>query len=250
MNRRAYSRRWRSVGQLLILGLVAWALAGCGSSGSQASVEPPVRVPEPTEVVETTGTFEAERTYTGDIDNPDGSTGGVVMEVGKRYDPGDSAFPSEFASAASTCTVDSERDVLIPVRITVTSSTERFASEFKSGVVVLGIPGLPDAGDPTIEIGSDFTDGAECEGEQYRRVTSGVDFGEMAEDESKTHDFVVVVHDFYSPNSPDGNESAISELDLAPVSNSQPVSCVESNETNDWAQPKLMGDDEEQLNCG
>ncbi len=112
------------------------------------------------------------------------------------------------------------------------------------------ISGLPDADDLTIEVGSDFSDGAECKGEQYRRVTSGVDFGEMAEDESKSHDFVVVVHDFYLPSSPDGNEAAVGELDPAPVSNSQPVSCVENSETNDWAQPKLMGDDGEELNCG
>lgn len=138
VNRRTRLKRWRWIGQLLILGMAAWALVGCGSPGSQASVESPVEIPEPTEAVEMTGTFEAERTYTGDIENPDGSTGDVVMEVGQRFDPGDSSFPSEFSTAASTRTVDNERNVLIPVRITVTSRTERFSSEFKYLEAVLG----------------------------------------------------------------------------------------------------------------
>lgn len=204
MNRRTRFKRGRYIGQLLILGLAAWALVGCGSSGSQASVEPPVEIPEPTEAVETTVAFEAEREYEAEVYMEDGALATATMGIGKPVDADIANLPTEFADAANACSFDADRDILVPVRLDLVSDEDRFDTDFSTGIIVYTQPLNEEI--PKVEIGASFGSGeTDCDSSSQLTANSGVEFSAVEPGGSASQNFVVVVHDYYSPTWDEGD---------------------------------------------
>lgn len=186
------------------IGLAVLVLGGCGSSETPASIEPPVEAAQPTEKVDTAIEFKAERKYEAEVYMEDGALGTATMAIGKPVDADISNLPADFSAAANACSFDSERDILIPVRLDMVSDEDRFSSDFSTGIIAYTEPLNEQL--PKVEIGAAFGDGGtDCDSSNQLTASSGVEFSSVEPGGSVRQDFVVVVHDFYSPTWDEGD---------------------------------------------
>ncbi len=206
MSRNAGRKFARHVLNTIVVGVSAIALTACGSTEARTSIEPPVEIPEPTEVVETTGTFEADREYEAEVYMEDGAVATATMGIGKPVDAGVANLPDGFAEAANACSFDSDRDILVPVRLDMVSDEDRFRSQFSTGIIVFTQPLNEEI--PKIEIGAAFGNGGtDCDSSNQLTASSGVEFSDVEPGGSASQNFVVVVHDYYSPTWDEGDPS-------------------------------------------
>jgi hypothetical protein len=194
------------------------AIAGCGgestdrpspSPTSETAANPSSDSAEPEPAA-----FTPERTFDGEVEVSDGSTWDLRIEVGALAAAGEAeAAPAEFAELATACEVDSQRDALVPIRLSATSTNATgYDQDISTGVVFSDLPGGIDRGDVLFEIASSFDDGPQCDsGTSTARLEERVEFSGVAPDEERTHEMLLVIHDYYSPAAPEGRAGEIAD---------------------------------------
>lgn len=214
----------RLSGRLVFSGLgllLAVVLAGCGGNYTNSQTPAPS---EPayedtySEPYEETAEFEDNFWIAATTESGDGSTADLKLRVGDLVAAEDYVAPEGFAGLESACEVDDERDALIPGELVVTNTTDRFPIEIDTGVMVakpfdnegtlaFGSKGL------NVSVAQRFSDHDGCEFEEADLLAE-VNF-ELSEDEIGSHEFIVIVHDYYSPEQPDGDEANLGYLRIA-----------------------------------
>lgn len=189
----------------------AVALASCGSgegSSPTTVAEPP---PEPAESSEASDysppVFTATFWVTEDLEQGDGSTarqrfGLTELSPADRFDA-----PNGYESLAGACEVNPKRDALIPGVLIAEDTTRRFPIDLETGIVIERPfhESYAELG-PDTSIAQAFSSGASCEPGGELEDTSGeVDF-HLSDGETRRHRFLIVVHNYYSPGHPNGDE--------------------------------------------
>jgi len=147
------------------------------------------------------------RTYNAQAKRDDGSTYTLKAEVGDLT-PASKTLPAEFSGMTTQCGVDPQRDLFVPIRLRATSTNAgNFDQTIPTGYTMRGF-----SGDLTADIASDETCAA---APSYALASKSVQFEEVTPGESRTLDTLVVLHNYYSPSSPEGRRSELSEIYVA-----------------------------------
>lgn len=196
-------KRARRVG-LVLAASTLLAAVGCGEDQSGDAQPVAVEPPPATETEPIRGqVFEPKATYIAEAEAEDGATERIELEIGDVITT--EAVPDGFPDPALACTVDPDRDAVIPARATVTNTTEGFAVDTTTAIAVKW-PEL----EISIEGAAEYSDGPSCRepaiGDNamlrvsWRAVPSGG---------SNTMRFFFVIHDYYGPRHPEGKTWAV-----------------------------------------
>lgn len=201
---------------LAVAGLQVAACGG-GDTGSSRTQTPSVQATSVAatttmadEASDTGTSFTPEASYTAKTKKSDGSTATMVIDRGKLTRAAD-GVPAEFAEFPGICEANAQRDAVMPLRLAVTNTTEGFSSQISVGLLVSGFDGVA-VGNFLVDIATSFSDGGKCASGPAGVVQQYVDFGDVAPGATAVHDFVVVFHNYYSPDAPAGEKAALSEL--------------------------------------
>lgn len=124
----------------------------------------------------------------------------------------DVRWPGSQASAGDICSLTAERDAVIPISVQLTNKSDEFAV---GAAFTLAFGGRSSFSDPTLELAQDFSDEDECSAASYDFNGGGwgVQFSELLEaGDYATTNAYLIIHDFYTPDYPNGNTSWLSSL--------------------------------------
>lgn len=217
---------------LRVLVAIALFLMACGSGDDRATSGSNVpNIGEPSfegNIEETTTTipgipFVTSQRMEMDVEADEGSKYHLVLEIGelRRYD---GLEPIDGFAPPYGCPYDVGRDAIIPVRIGATSRTSEFSIDMGGSLYLetaSNVSVYDEIVEPmetvTIEGDNTYSDGATCNGTGdlgVGVVVSGVAFTDATSGELRSHSFYVAVHDYYSPEFPQGKEAVLSEIGL------------------------------------
>lgn len=191
---------------LLAVSTLGFGLAGCGGDESAPASAPPTiessdSGTEGTEGTESTVEFAPENTYKAQLAVDEGQDVDLTIEVGDKFEL-DEQLPTDFMELQTACEVDSQTDVLVPVRITVENSNDRFDASVSPMLKVT---------DPSqhinLQLAEGFDDGPSCADSMPSNAQLTVSPGG-----SMTHDSVVVIGRYFTPANPDGNQDLFEDL--------------------------------------
>jgi hypothetical protein len=155
--------------------------------------------------------FVADRSYRWDTRSDSGGTATVTLELGEVTRAGE-GVPEQHAELTGICDVDAERDAFVPVRITVRNTTDGFSL---SPSVTLRLNNVESRFDATVRVdaANDFSDGPQCDALTDGSIDdgTGVGFGDLAPEGEDSHDSLLVLHDYYTPAYPDGDDVGLGE---------------------------------------
>lgn len=205
----------------IVIGLLALAIVlaagGCGQSPETVAPDHSMSLSTTTEdtastTEETASPFVPEESFRGEVRARDGSTFDLEVEAGALTKDRDE-IPAEFSDLATTCELDPQRDAVVPIRLNVTSTNdEGFDQDISTGIVVSGFHTL-DAGDISWEVAESFSDGPECsESQGIGRLEARVSFKGVGAGEDRSHELLLVIHDYFSPGSPEGREGDLADV--------------------------------------
>lgn len=190
---------------------------GEGSLGSINDIYDAVHHGRPTQTASTptpASDFTPSRTYEWGVASYSKSSARITIEVGDLVAAENGNLPATFEEFRSICETDPQRDALLPIHMVATNTTDGFDAELKVNVITRTLKSSFGS-TPALGSASTFTDGPRCdepEGVGSQTQVAGVNFGEMTPNETKTHDWLLVIKDYYSPANPDGNEALLSQL--------------------------------------
>lgn len=170
--------------------------------------------------------FVAAHSYTAEGATADGTTADLRIEFGELVRARDLTLLAGFPDPATSCTLDRERDALIPGRLVATNTTDGFTATVPLGFKLLAGQGVG------VESSSEFSTGPTCDAPQSESDdVVDVLFSDVAPGSSRQHEFYLVLHGYYSPGRPEGNEVWLSSAigDFAVDSVQSPgwsISCV------------------------
>lgn len=163
-------------------------------------------------VDQTSGSFSPTFWIESDAELPDGSSARERMELGDLVAASDFEASGGFAGLSEACEVDAQRDALLPGKLVVENTTKRFPIEITSGIVVGTRPTAagenPYPEKPVTDIAQNFETDPSCE--PYAGAAP-VEF-ELSSGETGRQNFLIVVHDYYSPAHPGGRKSDLGDL--------------------------------------
>ncbi|MBU1586667.1 MAG: hypothetical protein KKH51_01830 [Actinobacteria bacterium] len=113
----------------------------------------------------------------------------------------------------ASCTFDAATDIAVPVKLTVTATTQGFDTEI-SALVTLSQSGKSQPHEVVIE--AYYSDGPECQSPSYgTTILNGVHWEEpFATGKQGAHQFVVIIRDWKTPATPSGDTAFLSVLRL------------------------------------
>lgn len=160
--------------------------------------------PTATAAAEPSGAFKPEATFVQEEESQEGATTRLTLEVG----PVPTSAGSDVTLVA--CEFDSQRDVVVPARVTVKNMTQGFSV---SPSVALRFQ-LPDSASselmPLVDSKPTGCSAGDGFGGTGHAPNLG-SFSELASDEERSADFALVLKDYFTPATPDGRRA---DLDL------------------------------------
>lgn len=137
-----------------------------------------------------------------------GATATVTVELGGVLKARPEAIPAGFSEVASVCTADPATDAVIPMRMTIRNTSEVVLNTVVDGWIDsptgFSAPGM------TIDAATKFADGEECQSHggntNYKWRQNDISPGQTT-----THDWLLVVHNYYPPDYPDGHKVPLSK---------------------------------------
>lgn len=188
---------------------LALSATGCGAAEEAATTTSEAVIEAPAAVASTSTSnapkrFSPGRRYQWGLENQDGLTADLRVEFGARIPAGDGAteLPVEFAAQEAACSADPQRDALLPIRLRVTNTTDGFSI---NPAIEVRHDGRETG---TILIGTNYSDGASCsEWEIYEHLQ----WDGVAPGDERTVDWLLVLKDFYLPESPSGDLAVFGE---------------------------------------
>jgi hypothetical protein len=200
---------------LLVVGL----FAGCGSGSDPAPTTAAEPAPEAveSEPASYAPQFKPHVWIESRERESDGSTARQRLEIGHLVPAEDFTAPDGFAGLEYACDVNQQRDALIPARLTAQNTTANFplpeflsALRFINPVNTETIAGGVRKGLET-SVAQSFSEGeTSCEAAEEMEL-SPVHF-DLAAGESGHHHLLFIVHNYYSPNYPEGNAEGLAPL--------------------------------------
>lgn len=192
----------------LLMTIFAASVLGVGTvgCGSDATAPPPSPSIEETagvgaEGTESTVEFAPKYSYAAQLAVDDGQNVDVTIEVGEKFEL-DEQLPTDFSELQIACEVDAQTDVLVPVRITVENSNERFDASVSPMLKIV---------DPSqhinLQLAENFDDGSSCADSMPSKAKLTVGPGG-----SVTHDSLVIVGRYFTPANPSGNQDLFESL--------------------------------------
>lgn len=226
--------------RIVCLATLAGTLAtGCASGGGHAVVLTPpssLDTSAPTPTAQPTKAFEANTTYQINAEAADGSTAHYQLSFGDLAKVDGYTPPSDFQNAPTACFADPQRDAIVPVRLTAMSTTSGFSIDMPFGFErVYGFTVVSDPPAYRISVSSDavFSDGPNCRDNAQYKSVFGVQYNAASTNQTYTTDFYLVLHDFYSPSTPNGDYQALAGVAFVPS--------IYSDATGTWRVTGLAG---------
>jgi hypothetical protein len=157
--------------------------------------------------------FAPSRTYIAKATADDESTYDVQFGLGDLVKASED-LPDDFLPLKDGCELDPQRDALLPVRLKETSTNSSGFKQSIRGGIIIRFPADADADGVYVVISSRYSE-VQCNAPQNgTNITETVVFDDVAPDEERTHDMLLVIKNFYSPASPDGKTDVLDELFL------------------------------------
>jgi hypothetical protein len=182
---------------------VAEVEAACADAGSLAPLSQ-VLTDNPSSSSATAASFQPTRTYEWEVEGDSGATARLKLELAEPF-LGSEPLPSGFEGLDSACTVDAQRDAVIPIRLEVENTTDSFDL---AAAVDLRVRQVKDEVSAPLgfDAASSFSDGPSCDALSSGSIDdgTGVKFESVSPGGSDDHNWLVVVHNYYSPAQPDG----------------------------------------------
>ena len=155
--------------------------------------------------------FTPSRFYRWSVRSQTDATAEVKLELGDLVAP-DVPLPPSFERAKSACTVNDQRDALIPMRTSVENTTSGF--DLTARVTLR----LQQAGAQldravSVEAARSFSSGASCKALTTGSIndTAGVRFDAIVPSSTRSQDWLLVIRGFRSPAYPDGDDDALKQ---------------------------------------
>ncbi len=229
----SYERRFpskyelfRSSGIALSL-LACLAASACGGSNSTttSSTESAIAaastatasIPTTTAVEPDAEESFPERTYFSESTNEDGSTFSTTIEVGRSVKVTESEqLPARFQALTSVCEIEAERDLLMPVAVTVKNTNAGTFSQSVAFMLTTSGFDFDAYGDLFVELAMGFSGGPACKspGGGGNYSIGSVIFEGIEPQATRTIDAMAIVRNYFSPAFPDGQEHALKNLTL------------------------------------
>jgi hypothetical protein len=206
-------KRMKVAGLLFLLSVV---LLGCGGTSSTADVSPDTTYEDTYSETPAQAAvpFSANFWVKTEAKQSDGSSARAQLELGDLVAAGDFIAPEGFAGLTNTCDLDFQRDALIPGELTVENTTNGFPIAITSGIMIAK-PFSPEEGfyslGPETSVAQSFSSSQSCEPANELDMRATVDF-ELSDGETGRHKFLIVVHEYYSPEYPQGDIESLGYL--------------------------------------
>jgi hypothetical protein len=192
-------------------------LAGCDSESTPATTttvspaETTTQVTTQTTPPKPTSAPFPIRTYDWEAESPDGSEAKLTVNVGELSRADD--LPVAFQGLASACTLDAARDAVMPLQVEATNLTADFAVDLD---VRIGARFPLSVDRRVLGAGTQFAEGQQCDdmNQDGTRELTSVIFSDAPTGEAQTHNFVLVLRRYYSPNSPGGDTALADSIAL------------------------------------
>jgi hypothetical protein len=213
-------RRWAA---LMIVGSTAVAgLSGCGSNDGDTaalygltdqSMTTTSTSNEPAESTEP-APFDAERFISWDLEHPDGHEARVKLEIGAPVLPEDvEGLGSELSSLADVCSVDAERDVFVPLKVSVSNLTYEFTT---APTVTISNPYGHMAIDETtkaVDSATRYRNGdTKCRRQTDSMADEWLDVKfELRPSETLKLDYLAILRNYRTPATPNGDPEAFNK---------------------------------------
>lgn len=213
------AHRWRRHARASVLLVVlAAALGGCGEDDSDGASAPsaetvaaPSTTPAQTAAPEAP-TFAVNRRYEWEVRGESGATAKVKLDFGHLV-PASETLPSEFESFKSACTIDPQRDAVIPIRLGVENTTSDFDLTPAIDLAVNKVGGRGGDYSLNLEAATSFTEGPSCDALTAGSTSdgTGVKFEPVTPNNRDGQNWLLVVHDYRSPEYPDGDDTLLQD---------------------------------------
>lgn len=189
--------------------------AGCGSGSSgdatpEATTEAVVTEAATAVEPEPDAGFTPTRTYEWRLANASGNAARVRVDLGEIVPAGDSAqLPSQFLEYTAACDTDPQRDAFLPLSLTATNTTPGFDTDLTVRLLIQYLDGQYSIRVPVLAA-TTFSDGSSCgDAGGTDQQLAGVELGTVAPEESRDHQWLLVLKDYYSPANPSGDDAAL-----------------------------------------
>lgn len=135
-----------------------------------------------------------------------GATAAVTVELGRISKGRPEAIPADFSRLATVCTLDPDADAVVPMRMTI-----RNTSDVTLNTVVDGwIDNPGSAPNMSIDAATTFAAGDECQAHSGNTNYKWRQ-NDVAPSKTVVHDWLVVVHNYYPSDYPDGHKVPLSK---------------------------------------
>ncbi len=176
--------------------------------GTAAAGETPAASETP---VVSENAFKPVGTYRWDAEAASGAEATATIELG-AVRAQSQPLPDGFENLGSICESDSERDAFLPIRMTVRNTTDGFDL---SASLRLTTHNVKDRFQARIGIhaANAFSDGPSCRAMTDGSIDDGfgVGFDSIAPDGENDHNTLLVLENYYTPESPSGDDAGLSE---------------------------------------
>lgn len=244
-------------------------LAACGSTqpetGGPQATGPgdtpqvdttPSPTPAPTTAAAVTGPLTtADHVWHYTNQNGYGYDLSIAMGAAEHYVPGMVLSDAQDRKIGSSCSIDPRTDAVIPVRLTVTATTSQFdttvsvrtiltavsSASSTSKVDYHGAGTAPKRDDDRVSVEKYYAGGPEC-----AQMSSVNTWGSgqpkaitvkwekpLSPGDSISHRFVIVIKDYYSPATPEGDSAYLEAVGLRPMMGGDM-----SDQANVYSEPK------------
>ncbi len=151
---------------------------------------------------------KAKRTWK--FKDSQGYTFEVVVDVGNPT----TSFSSRNQKLGDACSFDPARDIAVPVKLSVKATTKGFDTKIDFRYRVTAENSFTRVRSFAIE--GYYSSKADCSSVSYRTARSGVVWEEpWSTGQTGTHDFVVIIRDWKTPDSPNGDTKALAQIWVA-----------------------------------
>lgn len=190
--------------------------------------------PAPEPVTPPASTLDASASWS--FRNQAGYSYDMTISLGEpvRFEPDSSQTHPRSSDSmyGSACTIDPESDIIIPAEWTATATTQGFDTEVKMSAIISdtgeGYQGsgiAPNREDGRVSIEQYFSDGPNCADFSSTNLWGyaqaggfGVSFLEpMTTGKTSRHAFIIVVRDYFTPATPDGDTALLDWIVVRPL---------------------------------
>lgn len=186
-------------------------VAGCGGNGTNTQLdtksETAAEVAQEETTTSSVGSFEASFRIVSEAEDDDGSTVAQKLEFADLVAASDFEAPEGFERLANVCEVGRRRDAVIPGELVVRNTTNGFPVTFLSGITIT----WPFDRGLDASVAQQFSDGPSCEPSEDTDIVASVEF-DIKPAGTNTHEFLIVVRDYFSPRYPKGDSEGLADL--------------------------------------